>query len=59
MYACVLEIGRAFFRGSVRATGSASYFSRPTPPGGQATRLNYALSGLLSRFAEEIAGVRG
>ena len=32
---------------------------RPTPPGGQTTRLNIALSGLLSRFAEEIASVRG
>ena len=32
---------------------------RPTPPGGLATRLNNALSGLLSRFAEEIASVRG
>jgi hypothetical protein len=35
-----------------------TYFSRPTPPGGQATRLDNALSDLLSRFAEEIASVR-
>jgi hypothetical protein len=47
------------FRGGVQVSGSLPYFSRPTPPGGQATRLNNALSGLLSRFAEEIASVRG
>jgi hypothetical protein len=31
-------------------------FATP-PPGGQATRLNNALSDVLSRFAEEIASV--
>jgi hypothetical protein len=31
---------------------------RDPPPGGQATRLNNALSGLLSRFAEEIGSIR-
>jgi hypothetical protein len=52
-----VELDADFSRG-VQVRGSLTYFSPPTPPGGQASRLNNTLSGLLSRFAEEIASVR-
>ena len=46
------------FRGVVRTQQRDRTSPRPTPPGGQATRLNNALSALLSRFAEQIASIR-
>jgi hypothetical protein len=52
-----VELDADFSRG-VQVRGSLTYFSPPTLPGGQASRLNNTLSGLLSRFAEEIASVR-
>lgn len=42
----------------VQVEETTNNFLRPIPPGGQATRLDNALSGLLSRFAEEVASVR-
>jgi hypothetical protein len=56
MYACILETGRGLFEVVCRLVDGSLTFRNP-PPGGQATRLNNALSDLLSRFAEEIASV--
>jgi hypothetical protein len=49
--------GADFSRGVCRLVDGSLTFRDP-PPGDQATRLNNALSGLLSRFAEQIASVR-
>jgi len=54
MYACILETGCGFFEGVCRSVDGSLAFRTP---GGQATRLNNALSDLLSRFAEVIANV--
>jgi hypothetical protein len=32
MYACVREAGRGFLEGGVQVRGSATHFTRPTPP---------------------------
>ena len=58
MYACAPETGRGFFEGVRSPSDATAHLHDPPPPGGQATRLNNALSGLLSRFAEEIGSIR-